>query len=49
MQRPIEGLEDITAEVWARMRVSKDHRFRAGIVATRETNIIAGVRLKYYD
>ena len=44
-----EGLASVTAEEWARARIAKDHRFRAGIAKTRETEIIAGVKQKYYD
>ncbi|CZR55484.1 related to iron/ascorbate family oxidoreductases [Phialocephala subalpina] len=44
-----EGLGGVTAEEWARARIAKDHRFRAGLVKTRETEIIAGVKQKYYD
>ncbi|KAH8670150.1 putative 1-aminocyclopropane-1-carboxylate oxidase [Tricladium varicosporioides] len=43
------GLGSVTAEEWARARIAKDHRFRAGIVKTRETEIIAGIHQKYYD
>ncbi len=50
LQKPVaEGLEGVTAEEWARARIAKDHRFRAGIAETRETEIIAGVQQKYYD
>jgi len=50
LQKPIEdGIGGITAEEWARARIAKDHRFRAGIDKTRETEIIAGVHQKYYD
>lgn len=50
LQKPIEeGLSSVTAEEWARARIAKDHRFRAGIAETRETEIIAGVHQKYYD
>ncbi|RFU31553.1 hypothetical protein B7463_g4774, partial [Scytalidium lignicola] len=50
LQKPLEeGLEKVTAEQWARARIAKDHRFRAGIAQTRETEIIAGVHQKYYD
>ena len=50
MQKEIEeGLGSVTAEEWARARIAKDHRFRAGIAKTRETEIIAGVHQKYYD
>jgi len=44
-----EGLASITAEEWARARIGKDHRFRTGIAKMRETEIIAGVKQKYYD
>jgi isopenicillin N synthase-like dioxygenase len=44
-----EGLASVTAEEWARARIAKDHRFRAGLAKTRETEIIAGVKQKYYD
>jgi hypothetical protein len=44
-----QGLGSITAEEWARARIAKDHRFRAGLVKERETEIIAGVSQKYYD
>jgi isopenicillin N synthase-like dioxygenase len=44
-----EGLVGITAEEWAKARIAKDHRFRAGLVKERETEIIAGVSQKYYD
>ena len=44
-----EGLKSVTAEEWARARIAKDHRFRAGIAKARETEIIAGVHQKYYD
>lgn len=33
---------------WARARIAKDHRFRVGIVDKEETEIIAGVKQKYY-
>ncbi|KAF4624224.1 hypothetical protein G7Y89_g13949 [Cudoniella acicularis] len=50
LQKEIEeGLSSVTAEEWARARIAKDHRFRAGLVKTRETEIIAGVHQKYYD
>jgi len=50
MQKEIEeGLGSVTAEEWARAGIAKDHRFRAGIAKTRETEIIAGVHQKYYD
>jgi isopenicillin N synthase-like dioxygenase len=50
LQKPIEKeLASVTAEEWARARIAKDHRFRAGIVQTRETEIVAGVHQKYYD
>ncbi|KAK8073284.1 2OG-Fe(II) oxygenase superfamily protein [Apiospora phragmitis] len=39
---------DVTAEEWARARIAKDHKFRVGEVATREGEIIAGVRQKCY-
>ncbi|TVY84891.1 UPF0676 protein [Lachnellula suecica] len=44
-----ESLSSVTAEEWARARIAKDHRFRAGLAKTRETEIIAGVHQKYYD
>jgi hypothetical protein len=44
-----ENLSGVTAEEWAKARIAKDHRFRAGIVNERETEIIAGVSQKYYD
>jgi hypothetical protein len=31
-----EGLASVTAEEWARARIAKDHRFRAGIAKTRK-------------
>lgn len=34
---------------WARARIAKDHRFRVGLVDTREEEIIAGVTEKFYD
>lgn len=34
---------------WARARIAKDHRFRTGIVDTREKEIIAGVNERFYD
>ncbi|KAH8660312.1 putative 1-aminocyclopropane-1-carboxylate oxidase [Xylariales sp. PMI_506] len=40
---------EVTAEEWARARIAKDHRFRTGIVNTREKEIIAGVEQKFYD
>lgn len=43
------GLGGVTAEEWARARIAKDHRFRAGLVQKREGEIIAGVQQKYYD
>jgi isopenicillin N synthase-like dioxygenase len=50
LQKPVDkGLASVTAEEWARARIAKDHRFRAGIAQSRETEIIAGVRQKYYD
>ena len=50
MQKGVEdGLGGITAEEWAKARIAKDHRFRAGLVKERETEIIAGVSQKYYD
>ncbi|KUJ24398.1 putative 1-aminocyclopropane-1-carboxylate oxidase [Mollisia scopiformis] len=44
-----ESLGGVTAEEWARARIAKDHRFRAGLVGSREGEIIAGVKQKYYD
>jgi hypothetical protein len=44
-----EGLGSITAEEWAKARIAKDHRFRAGLVKEREAEIIAGVSQNYYD
>ncbi|TVY47400.1 UPF0676 protein [Lachnellula occidentalis] len=50
LQKETEGgLASVTAEEWARARIAKDHRFRAGLAKTRETEIIAGVHQKYYD
>lgn len=43
------NLGSVTAEEWARARIAKDHRFRAGLVKERETEIIAGVNQQYYD
>ncbi|KAH8889072.1 putative 1-aminocyclopropane-1-carboxylate oxidase [Thozetella sp. PMI_491] len=40
---------EVTAEEWARARIAKDHRFRTGLVHTREKEIIAGVEQKFYD
>ncbi|KAI2628624.1 putative 1-aminocyclopropane-1-carboxylate oxidase [Hypoxylon sp. NC1633] len=40
---------DVTAEEWARARITKDHRFRTGVVDQPEKEIIAGVNQKYYD
>ncbi|KAJ4388896.1 hypothetical protein N0V93_006357 [Gnomoniopsis smithogilvyi] len=39
----------VTAEEWARARIAKDHRFRTGLVDTREKEIIAGVNERFYD
>lgn len=50
LQKLVEnGLGSLTAEEWARARIAKDHRFRAGITNARETEIIAGIQQKYYD
>lgn len=50
LQKPVDdALGSVTAEEWARARIAKDHRFRAGITNTRETEIIAGIQQKYYD
>jgi len=40
---------EVTAEEWARARIAKDHRFRAGLVEKPEKEIIAGINQKYYD
>jgi 2OG-Fe(II) oxygenase superfamily len=45
----VGALKSVTAEEWARARIAKDHRHRAGIAKGRETEIIAGVHQKYYD
>ncbi|KAF2083612.1 putative 1-aminocyclopropane-1-carboxylate oxidase [Saccharata proteae CBS 121410] len=41
--------EDVTAEEWAKARIAKDHRFRVGVVNSRETEIVPGVAEKFYD
>ncbi|KAL3463244.1 hypothetical protein BJX64DRAFT_287500 [Aspergillus heterothallicus] len=45
----VRALQGVTAEEWARARIAKDHRLRAGVVDKPETEIIAGVPQKYYD
>jgi hypothetical protein len=44
-----ESFGSITAEEWAKARIAKDHRYRAGILRGKETEIIAGVSQKYCD
>ncbi|KAL4778527.1 hypothetical protein BJX76DRAFT_362659 [Aspergillus varians] len=45
----VRALQDVTAEEWARARIAKDHRFRTGVVDSREREILAGVPQQYYD